>query len=58
MRTAAWEAAPALRDCSKEAVGERSIYMILVRGSSIPLSTHCNHFNQRFSASQEDLMSP
>ena len=32
MRTAAWEAAPALRDCSKEALGERSIYKVLVKG--------------------------
>ena len=37
MRTAAWEAAPqiALRDCSKEAAGGRSIYTILVEFSAI-----------------------
>ena len=34
MRTAAWMTAPqiALRACSKEAVGGRSIYRILVKG--------------------------
>ena len=33
MRTADWEAAPqiALRHCSKEAVGGRSIYKVLVK---------------------------
>ena len=56
MRTAAQEAAPqiALRDCSKRAVGGRSIYKILVNGE---FDTIKHSFYERFSASHEDLMS-
>ena len=42
MRTAAWEAAPqiALRDCSKEVVGEDQYIRFWRRPSLEPLSTH------------------
>ena len=42
MRTADWETAPqiALRDCSKEAVGGRSMYKILIKGYSMQSSAY------------------
>ena len=42
MRTAAWETAPqiALRNCSKGGGGEVSIYVILMKGEYINLSTY------------------
>ena len=56
MRTAAREAAPpiAQRDCSKEAMGGRSVYKVLVK---VEFNT-IRHFTKGFFASQEDLMSP
>ena len=57
MRTAARQAAPqiAQRDCSKEAMGGRSIYMVLVK---VEFNTIRHSFYKRFLASQEDLRSP
>ena len=58
MRTAAREAASqiALRDCSKEEVGEgQYIYKILVNGE---FSVIGHSLYKRFSASHEELMSP
>ena len=58
MKTAAWEAAPqiALRDCSKEALGGGSIiYKILVKGE---FNAIMHLLYKRFSAGQEELMSP
>ena len=57
MRTAAWEAASqiALRDCSKAAVGGKSIYKVLVKGE---FNTMKHSFYKRFFVSHEDLMSP
>ena len=56
MRTAVWETGPqiALRDCSEEVVGEGQ-YMILVKGE---LNAIKHLTFKRFSASQEELMSP
>ena len=57
MRTASWEAAPqiALRDYSKEPVGRRSKYEVLVKAD---YNTIMHSLNKRFSAGHEDLMSP
>ena len=58
MKTAAWEAAPqiALRDCSKEGLGGGSIiYKILVKGE---FNEIMHLLYKRFSAGQEELMSP
>ena len=57
MSTAAGETAPqtALRDCSKEVVRGRSIYMILVKGEFSAIKCL---FYKRFSISHEELMSP
>ena len=56
MVTAAREAAPqiAWRDCSKEAMGGRSIYKVLVKRE---FNTIMHSFYKRFSANHEDLMS-
>ena len=56
MRTAAWETAPqrALRNCSREVVGGRSIY-ILVKEEFNAISCF---LYKRFYASHEELMSP
>ena len=56
MRTAAREAAPqiAWRDCSKEAMGGRSIYKVLVK---VECNTIRYSFYKRFFAHQEDLRS-
>ena len=55
MRTVAWETAPqiALRDCSKEAVGEGQ-YMIFMKGE---FSAIRHLLYKRFSASHLELMS-
>ena len=55
MRTSPQEAAPqiALRDCSKKALGGRSIYMVLVKGE---FNNVKHSFYKRFFASH--LMSP
>ena len=55
MRTAAPETAaqPALRNCSKVVVGERSMYMILVKGEFSAIKCL---FYKWFSASYEELM--
>ena len=57
MRIAAWETAPqiALRNCSKEVVGKRSIYVILVKGEFNVIKQLSY---KRFSASHKELMSP
>ena len=63
MRTAAWETAPqiALRNCSKEVGGKDSIYVILVKGEYMQLSTY--FFLQvfvslmKFSANHKELSS-
>ena len=57
MRTAAWETAPqiVLRNCSKEAKGKVSIYVILVMGKYMQSSKHI--FFQ-ISASHEKQSSP
>ena len=56
MSTAAQKAAPqmSLRDYSKEAVGRRSIYKVLVKRE---FNTIMHSFYKRFSANHEDLMS-
>ena len=57
MSTAAQKAAAqiSLRDCSKEAVGGRLIYKVLVKWE---FNTIKRSFYKRFSASHEALMSP
>ena len=58
MKTAAWEEAPqiGLRDCSKEALrGESIIYKILVKWE---FNAIMHLIYKRFSAAQEELMSP
>ena len=57
MRTVAWKTAPqiALRNCSKEVVGKRSIYVILVKGEFTVIKQLSY---KRFSASHKELMSP
>ena len=57
MSTAAGETAPqtALRNCSKEVVRGRSIYIILVKGEFSAIKCL---FYKRFSISHEELMSP
>ena len=63
MRTTAWETAPqiALRNCSKEVGGKDSIYVILVKGEYMQLSTY--FFLQvfvslmKFSANHKELSS-
>ena len=57
MRTAARETAPqiALRNCSKEAGGKVSIYMILVKGEYMQSGTYSL---QKVSASYEEQLSP
>ena len=60
MRTIARETAfqIALRNCSKEAGGKVSIYVILVKGEYIQSSTYFFFFLQKFSASHEAQSSP
>ena len=50
MRAIAWETAfqIALRNCSKEAEGMVSIYVILVRGGSVCNQAHIFFFCRRF----------
>ena len=57
MRTAAGETAPqvALRDCSKEAVGEGRYYKILGKKEFNAVK---HLLDKMFSASHEELMSP
>ena len=57
MRPAAQETAPqrTLRNCSREVVGGKSIYTILVKGE-FDVIKHLSY--KRFSASYKELMSP
>ena len=57
LRTIARQIAPhiALRNCSKEVVGKRSIYVILVKGEFNVIKQLSY---KRFSASHKELMSP